>query len=122
FLFQTAAEFSSQVFALLAVCNHVSDQLASTQARASHHNGLSYGRVLSQRRLNLTKLDSKAANLDLMIDTSQKLDIAFGKVTRLISSPIKPCSVLATKRIRNKLFSCYFRSIQISSRNIRAAD
>ena len=47
---------------------------------ASQHHGLAHARVAEQGVLDLAELDAEAADLDLMVDASQELDVAVRQV------------------------------------------
>jgi hypothetical protein len=47
----------------------------------SQHNGLTYGWMLFERPFDLTEFDAIAANFDLGIETTQKLDVTIRQIT-----------------------------------------
>jgi hypothetical protein len=53
-----------------------------------YNNAVTYCRVTAKCCLDLLKLYAKPADLDLIVDPSQKLDVAIGKVTSLVSGPV----------------------------------
>ena len=40
------------------------------------HGGLRHGRVLGERGLDLAELDAEAADLDLVVDAAEELELA----------------------------------------------
>ena len=57
-------------------------------ARQHHH--LTDSGVLAQGRLDLAQLDAEAADLDLVIDAPEILDVAVRVPTRQIASAVEP--------------------------------
>ena len=52
--------------------------LAARTVVARQHRGLPHRRVLQQRRLDLARLDAEAADLHLLVQAPQELEIAVG--------------------------------------------
>ncbi|SAL03041.1 hypothetical protein AWB80_08483 [Caballeronia pedi] len=71
-------------------------------------------------RFDLTQLDPKATNLDLMIVTPKKLDIAIGTITREIARAIHPRT--GNERIIEETLGSQISAIQIAPRHARTAD
>ena len=59
--------------------------------------------------LDLSRLDAKAANLNLMIDATEKLDVSVAQVTGQIACPVETSTRLPGEGIRNE-FLCGQRS------------
>ena len=73
-------------------CRHeVCDQLLFrvADAIASYHYGIADGRVPDQRGFDLSRFDAESSNLDLAIDTAQKVDAAVGAPPDEIAGLIK---------------------------------
>jgi hypothetical protein len=56
---------------------------------ADGHHGVVYGGVLPERRLDLAQLDSEAANLDLVVDAPEELDVPIRAVAREVAGPVQ---------------------------------
>ena len=52
-----------------------------------------------QRRLDLTKFDAKSSDLDLIITTTQKIDLRIGEQTGPVTRVVHSCSGGCGKRI-----------------------
>ena len=48
------------------------------------------GGVFPERRLDLAQLDAEAADLHLVVDAAQELDVAVGQVARQVAGPVEP--------------------------------
>src|ERR1043165_5275218 len=79
-------------------------------------------RVPAQLKFDLARLDTKTANLDLLVETAQKLYVAVRKVTRYVPGPVKPLAGLLTKGIRAKLFRRQRGLVMIATSHSVAAD
>ena len=69
-----------------------------------------------ERRFDLAKLNAKASQLDLVVDSAEKLDIAFGKVAREIARSVHPRSAFGGERVRYELLRGQLRMIEIPAR------
>src|SRR5579871_2319081 len=76
--------------------------------------------TFNQPSLDLTKLDPVTADLHLVIETAQKLQIAVRQVANKIPRPVQPLSIAI--RIRHKSFTRQTRPAQIAPRQPRPAD
>ena len=65
---------------------------------------------VGQYRLNLSQLDSKTADLYLLVDTAKKLDVAVGQIPNQIAGLVKSSPRLITERMRNKFLCREFRA------------
>src|SRR5216117_2862652 len=75
----------------------------------------------AKARLDFTQFDAESANLDLMINSAQVLDIAIGEIANEVAGPIETTAGL-TKRILDKTFSGQVRLVEITTRQTRAAN
>ena len=71
---------------------------------ASDYDCLAHRRMISQSRFNLAQLDAEAANLNLIIDTPDELDLACRPIANQVARLVKTGIGLARKRIANKSF------------------
>ena len=63
--------------------NHVRDQqLIAGPILARHHRGLTDRRTFGENCFDLVQLDAEATNLDLVIPSSEELDVAIGQPAR----------------------------------------
>src|SRR6202035_6166713 len=60
---------------------------------ASHDNGFAHRRMRSERGLDLPQLDAEAAYLDLVVDTSEELDLSRGAAACQISGAVEPAAL-----------------------------
>ncbi|SAL72673.1 hypothetical protein AWB70_07560 [Caballeronia cordobensis] len=84
------------------------------------NHGLTHRRMTGDLRFDLTQLDTEPTNLDLMIVTAKKLDIAIGAIASDIARAIH--TPTRNKRIIDKPFDGQLRPIQITSPHTRTAD
>ena len=64
--------------------------LAARAVLARQHHGLPHRRVLQQRRLDLAQLDAEAADLDLVVQPPQELQVAVGPPAHPVARPVQP--------------------------------
>src|SRR5262249_10141821 len=70
-----------------------------------HDRHVAHARMRTHDALDLSELDAKSADLDLMIDAPEELDISAPRAAHEIASSIHPRSTPVTERIRSKFFS-----------------
>src|SRR5215831_15175347 len=85
------------------------------------HNCFPDVAVARQRRFDLTKLDSEAADLHLKIRSPQKFDSAVRKPPTHVTRLVKPRATLVTKRVGNESLSRKLRPVQIAAGDARSA-
>ncbi|PMQ02581.1 hypothetical protein DyAD56_23530 [Dyella sp. AD56] len=83
-----------------------------------HYRSLRDRRQTQQRRLYLARLDSKATQLDLLVDTSEMLDISVFEEAPQVARPIEPLP--GGKRILDKAFRREGIAIQITTCDTKA--
>src|SRR5262249_33681617 len=80
----------------------------------------------TQLRFYLSELDSKPADLHLMIDPADEFDphtaLAIRQVARQISCPVEPGSGLRAERVGQKSRRCQFRLVQIAAYDSLSSD
>src|SRR5207245_230046 len=93
---------------------HVRNQSpAARPVFIGRHQRVVYCWMLSQHRFNLSRLNAEAADLELVIQATEKFDIAVWQVTRQIARSVKPCSGLVAKRIDYEFLCHKLRPIVI---------
>ena len=75
-----------------------------------------------QRGFDLTRFDAKAADLDLVVEATEKLEIPIASETCCIASAIHTRSWIVAKRIRDEFFSGEIRFEQVTARQIHSAN
>src|SRR5690348_10095946 len=86
------------------------------------HNSFFNLRMFPQRRFNLFQFDPVPAHLNLLVCTSEKLNIAICTISSQVSSPVQAHAGNLRKRIRQKLLCGEIRSLQISTSQLRSAN
>src|SRR5205807_4316579 len=71
---------------------------------------------------NLAHLDTETADLDLIVDTPDKFDLAGRAIANQVARLVETRAGLARKRIANKSLGIQLRTIQITLRESIAAD
>ena len=66
--------------------------LLTRQILAGNDGAGMHAGVLTEDGLDLAKIDAEAANLDLLVDPSQELDLAISSLAPQIASSIQPPS------------------------------
>src|SRR6185369_22427 len=77
--------------------------------------------LLNERRLDLAKLDAKAAHLHLLVHASKELDLPISKQSNAVAGPIQTRTRLNTERMRNETLRRQIRPVQITTREVFAA-
>src|SRR5262245_29700066 len=75
--------------------------------------------MLLQHCFDLTELDTETAQLHLLINASEELDVAVGPVTRQIPRAIKPGAGLIAENVRDEFFCRQVRTVEIATRHYR---
>src|SRR5215213_2879798 len=78
--------------------------------------------MFHQHRFDLFELDTKTANLDLLVHTPEKFDLPIGSIASEVAGAIQTLARSRGKRIRYEFFSRQFRPVEITARETRAAD
>src|SRR5215208_599853 len=78
--------------------------------------------VFAKRRFDLTQLNAIATQLDLLVESAKKIDLAVRPAANPVTSAIKPCTIAAPKRIGHKLFCRHAGKIQVTARDSSAAN
>jgi hypothetical protein len=81
-----------------------------------HHHCLPHPGVTPQDRLNLPELNAKPSHLDLMVNPSQKLQVAIRKIAGYVPGPVQPLPGELTEGVGNKPLRRELRSIKIPPR------
>src|SRR5262249_5681609 len=87
-----------------------------------HRDGVCDRRVSSHHILDLSQFDSKASQLDLVVDPAQILQFARHPLPTQISGFIQTPTWIITERIRHKLLSRQVGTIEVSSRQSHPAE
>ena len=77
---------------------------------------------LQECGLDLSRLDAKTTNFQLVVGSSQILDVTLRQTTTAIARAIEPRMRIITEWIRNKPFGRQLRSVEIPPRHARASD
>src|SRR5215217_5335009 len=101
--------------------NDVGHEALDTRAFLKTHGCDGDVRMTKQQVLNLAQLDAEATNLNLLIDSSGKFNIATRQVPHDVSSTIQTRACLSAKRIRYEFLSRKLGRVQISTRQPGAA-
>jgi hypothetical protein len=89
---------------------------------ARHHDRLADSGERQQHGLDLSQLDAKAPDLDLVILSPQVLHIAIGEEAPEVPRPVEPRSGAAAGRVRNEPLCRQVRPAQIAARQPGATD
>src|SRR5687767_1005858 len=97
--------------------HNVGDQsLVTRLAFLRYDDSFTNSLMRDQYGFNLTKLDAKTADLNLMVHAAEKLDLTSNTVPCKIARTIHTSPRLAAKWIRNKLLRCQIGPIEVTSR------
>ena len=83
---------------------------------------LAHRGVFAQHRFDLAQLDPEAADLHLIIEPAQKLEVAIGQVAHPIPRAIHPRPAHLRERVRQKLLRGQLGPVQIAARHTIATD
>ncbi len=62
--------------------------------------------MLSEHGFDFAEFDAIAANLDLIVNSSEKLDVAVRQVTRQVAGFIQPRLQIVTEWMLNEFLGC----------------
>src|ERR1043165_2716692 len=79
-------------------------------------------RMLAERGFNLTQLNPKASDLDLLVNASNKLYLPITSIPHQIACPVQPRSTLFTVWMRHEPFSRQLSPLQILPRQSIASN
>src|SRR5438552_6818457 len=85
-------------------------------------HGLARTWVASARRLNLTKFDPLATNLDLLIQPAQVLHHPIRAIACQVPTLVQARTRYRSERIGNELLLCQFRSPPVPTRQTHTAN
>ena len=103
--------------------HHVGHQsLVSRLVLPRDHNAPPQTRMSGEARFDLSKLDAKAPNLDLLVESAQVFQVPVSHPSHLVARPVQPGFRLVAEGIRNEPFGGQLRPIEITSRQPRAAN
>src|SRR5262245_35952658 len=101
---------------------HIADKLLPPSAfRARNHRRLRNARVTNQRRLNLPRLNSEPANLNLLVRTPHKLQNPIPAPARQVPAAVHP-TPRSPKPVRDKALRRLPPTTQITTRQTRTTD
>ena len=97
--------------------HEIADQhLVVRRIAARDNHRLPHRRVRRQRRLDLARLHTKAADLDLAVDPPGEFDAAVGAVARQISGAVKPRPRRIAPRVGYEALGGDVRTVQVAAR------
>ena len=86
------------------------------------HRQLGNLRMAGEGRLHLAELDAKAAQLDLMIEAAEKVDLARLGPPHQIAGAVEALPWLAASRVGDETFGGQARAHQVAACELKAAD
>ncbi|CAN2536686.1 hypothetical+protein [Methylocapsa aurea] len=102
--------------------DHIGDEaLVAAAILACDDHGLAQLRQACERGLDLAELDAEAADLHLMVDASEELDVSIGAVAGEIAGPVEPFAGVA-EGIGNETLGGEIGAPEIAARQPCAAD
>src|SRR4029079_1192038 len=105
------------------VRHHVGGELLLPRSILSDSDDCgSHRRMTRQCGFDLTKLDSKATDLDLVVKPAEELDRPVGAIRRQIARLVDPCPGRRVKRVSDEAFRGQIGSAAIAARQSRATD
>src|SRR5690349_9656984 len=85
-------------------------------------DGLAHSRMLAQRRFDFTELKTHAAEFYLIVDATEKLELAVVQVAHEVAGAIKTRARLVAERIGNECSRCKLGPVVVTARHALAAD
>ena len=96
--------------------------VAAAGVGARHDHGLAHRRVGGERRLDLAELDTETADLDLVVETAEELDLPAGTEAGEVPGPVEPRAAPAAHRIGDEPLGREVRPAAVAARQAVAAD
>ena len=113
---------------LLASAPRVAEHREGRQACLSggfakrQDHGLAHRRVPRQHRLDLPRLDAEAADLDLVVDTAEVLDISVGQIAGQVAGTVEALARNTAERVGDEPLGGQLRPPEITARHPGATD
>ncbi len=79
-------------------------------------------RMAGELSLDLAELDTKAADLDLMIVTAEELEVAVGAIASEVTGAVDACAGLVAEGIVEEALGGEFGPVQVATRHACATD
>ncbi len=89
---------------------------------AGHQCALPDARMLGQRGLDLAQLDSHTANLHLIIEAPEVIDVAVREVPRQVAGAVHQLVLVLGERIRQEARGHRLGPVEVTAPNANAAD
>src|SRR5262250_1165619 len=81
-----------------------------------------HGRMMTQGCFDFPQFNTEAADLDLMIETAEKLQSAIHARADQVAGLVQASIWLITEGVRNKLFGGQLRAVEIAPRESHPTD
>ena len=123
--FERRRAFSSSTRSLAParVGHDVGDEaLVAGRVLAREDDRLAHRRMRADRGLDLAQLDAEAADLDLVVDAAEVLEIAVRQPARQVAGPVQPPAGVSAKRVRHEPLGGQLRAVQVPAGDAGAAD
>src|SRR6185369_6407968 len=78
--------------------------------------------VPAQHRLHLSELDAETADLDLMVDPPEEVELAVPTPACQVTGPVEPLSPLPTEGVGHEALGGQIRTVQIAPTHSGTAD
>src|SRR5439155_23145497 len=88
---------------------------------AQNHHTVTNVTVASQSLFDLFQLDAEAANLDLIVGPSQKLNISIGAIADEIAGLVELLALEVAERIGNEFFGAKLGPLDVTTRHASAS-
>src|SRR5262245_955279 len=89
---------------------------------AEHDGALPHARMFNQYGLDFSRLDAKSSQFYLIVEPTQKLDIAVRKKAREITGLVQAGARRSVERVGNELRRRELRAVEVTSRQGNAAN
>src|SRR5262249_38273296 len=96
--------------------------LVTRRVFSDDNHSLMHLGVLTQNRLDLRQLHPEPAQLHLVVDPADELDVAVGTITREGAGPVEPRRGLSAAWVRDKSFRGQVGAVRVAARQAVAAD
>src|SRR4051794_12325363 len=107
---------------LLLVQLHIGNQsLVPRRIFPSHYHREAHRRMLTEHGFDLAQFNAEATDLDLEVQSAQKLKVAIGQVACEIPGFVEACAIFRPKGIGHKGILCALLITKVASSNADAS-